>query len=281
MLVSTSQEVFQVSTVTPYKSVQDVIDYAKAHPGKLNYYSVGIGSTSHLSTVLFMDVTAPDAACAVQPDGAGHHRRADRRTKSILADGQLDRQHPRARCVRWRPARSLHAAARVPTDRLGIKMGEVELVRVLGARKGTPRPSSTKSTAIGEGSGAARDQGARDAARLSVHRRLAGETRRAPEERKSRNGTRLRKRAARSSDRWCGRSEGRAPSSCRSALPSAAAESLGPARAASNALARGGDAGGIDRDLLKASGAADHLDFGFEISSDCCNRFGLAARHQH
>jgi tripartite-type tricarboxylate transporter receptor subunit TctC len=57
MLVSTSQEVFQVSTVTPYKSVQDVIDYAKANPGKLNYYSVGIGSTSHLSTVLFMDVT--------------------------------------------------------------------------------------------------------------------------------------------------------------------------------------------------------------------------------
>ena len=57
MLVATSQEVFQVSTVTPYKSVQDVIDYAKANPGKLNYYSVGIGSTSHLSTVLFMDVT--------------------------------------------------------------------------------------------------------------------------------------------------------------------------------------------------------------------------------
>ena len=43
--------------MTPYKSVQEVIDYAKANPGKLNYYSVGIGSTSHLSTVLFMDVT--------------------------------------------------------------------------------------------------------------------------------------------------------------------------------------------------------------------------------
>ncbi len=50
-------EVFQVSAVTPYKSVQDVIDYAKANPGKINYYSVGIGSTSHLTTVLFMDVT--------------------------------------------------------------------------------------------------------------------------------------------------------------------------------------------------------------------------------
>ena len=50
-------EVFQVSAMTPFKSVQEVIDYAKANPGKLNYYSVGIGSTSHLSTVLFMDVT--------------------------------------------------------------------------------------------------------------------------------------------------------------------------------------------------------------------------------
>jgi tripartite-type tricarboxylate transporter receptor subunit TctC len=43
--------------MTPYKSVKEVIDYAKANPGKLNYYSVGIGTTSHLSTVLFMDVT--------------------------------------------------------------------------------------------------------------------------------------------------------------------------------------------------------------------------------
>ena len=57
MLVATSVEVFQVSAATPYKSVQEVIDHAKANPGKLNYYSVGIGSTSHLSTVLFMDVT--------------------------------------------------------------------------------------------------------------------------------------------------------------------------------------------------------------------------------
>jgi tripartite-type tricarboxylate transporter receptor subunit TctC len=55
--VASSREVFQVSAVTPFKSVQEVIAHAKAHPGKLHYYSVGIGSTSHLSTVLFMDVT--------------------------------------------------------------------------------------------------------------------------------------------------------------------------------------------------------------------------------
>ena len=57
MLVASSQEVFQVSAVTPFQSVHEVIAHAKTNPGKLNYYSVGIGSTSHLSTVLFMDVT--------------------------------------------------------------------------------------------------------------------------------------------------------------------------------------------------------------------------------
>ena len=57
MLVASSQEVFQVSAATPFQSIHEVIAHAKANPGKLNYYSVGIGSTSHLSTVLFMDVT--------------------------------------------------------------------------------------------------------------------------------------------------------------------------------------------------------------------------------
>jgi tripartite-type tricarboxylate transporter receptor subunit TctC len=63
ILVASSREVFQVSAVTPFKSVQEVIAYAKANPGKLNYYSVGIGSTSHLSTVLFMDVTGTTVRC--------------------------------------------------------------------------------------------------------------------------------------------------------------------------------------------------------------------------
>jgi tripartite-type tricarboxylate transporter receptor subunit TctC len=57
MLVSTALEVFMVSNETPFKSVKDVIDYAKANPGKLNYASVGIGTSAHLATVLFMDVT--------------------------------------------------------------------------------------------------------------------------------------------------------------------------------------------------------------------------------
>ena len=57
MLVGTALEIFMVANDVPYKSVKDVIDAAKANPGKLNYASVGIGSSAHLATVLFMDVT--------------------------------------------------------------------------------------------------------------------------------------------------------------------------------------------------------------------------------
>jgi tripartite-type tricarboxylate transporter receptor subunit TctC len=57
MLVASSQEVLQVAVATPFKSPKDLIDFAKANPGKVNYGSVGVGSTSHLATVMFSDVT--------------------------------------------------------------------------------------------------------------------------------------------------------------------------------------------------------------------------------
>jgi tripartite-type tricarboxylate transporter receptor subunit TctC len=56
MLVATAQEVFTVAVQTPFQSINDVIAYAKANPGKLNYASVGIGSSAHLATALFSDV---------------------------------------------------------------------------------------------------------------------------------------------------------------------------------------------------------------------------------
>src|ERR1700674_4976096 len=58
MLVSSSQEVFMVATNTPFQSIKDVVDYAKANPGKLNYASAGIGSTVPSTTSLCLKLSA-------------------------------------------------------------------------------------------------------------------------------------------------------------------------------------------------------------------------------
>jgi tripartite-type tricarboxylate transporter receptor subunit TctC len=41
----------------PAKTAQEFIAYAKANPGKINYASQGIGTTSHLTTALFERLT--------------------------------------------------------------------------------------------------------------------------------------------------------------------------------------------------------------------------------
>ena len=42
------------STTSGLTSVKSIIDYAKKHPGKLNYGSAGIGTTTHLNAEIFM-----------------------------------------------------------------------------------------------------------------------------------------------------------------------------------------------------------------------------------
>src|SRR5215475_490432 len=49
--------VVTASTKLPVNSLKELIDYAKAHPGELNYGSVGIGSSQHLGGVYFEQVT--------------------------------------------------------------------------------------------------------------------------------------------------------------------------------------------------------------------------------
>ena len=53
MQVSSSPGVLVVHPSLPVHTVQELIDYAKAHPGKLNYGSAGIGSFGQVSAVMF------------------------------------------------------------------------------------------------------------------------------------------------------------------------------------------------------------------------------------
>ncbi|WP_287204768.1 tripartite tricarboxylate transporter substrate binding protein [Mesorhizobium sp.] len=52
-LVAKSYNILVVNNDSPYKTVAELIAYAKEHPGELNYGSFGNGTSAHLSAELF------------------------------------------------------------------------------------------------------------------------------------------------------------------------------------------------------------------------------------
>jgi tripartite-type tricarboxylate transporter receptor subunit TctC len=55
--VATAQDVLMVPPDSSARSLPEWIAYARARPGELNYASLGTGSSGHLATVLFTEVT--------------------------------------------------------------------------------------------------------------------------------------------------------------------------------------------------------------------------------
>jgi tripartite-type tricarboxylate transporter receptor subunit TctC len=56
-LISRGPNVLVVRTDSPFKSLREIIEYARANPGKLNYGTSGPGSVSHLSSEMLKNIT--------------------------------------------------------------------------------------------------------------------------------------------------------------------------------------------------------------------------------
>ncbi len=57
VLVATQPNILVVHPSLPVRSVKELIAFAKAHPGELNYGNSGIGAAAHLSAELFKSMT--------------------------------------------------------------------------------------------------------------------------------------------------------------------------------------------------------------------------------
>ena len=61
IITSSQPNVLAINATLPVTSVAELVRHAKANPGKLNYASVGNGSSSHLNMELFKSVAGVDA----------------------------------------------------------------------------------------------------------------------------------------------------------------------------------------------------------------------------
>jgi tripartite-type tricarboxylate transporter receptor subunit TctC len=60
-LISNGPNVLVVRTDSPFKSLNEIISFAKAHPGKLNYGTSGPGSISHMTAEMLKNITKVQA----------------------------------------------------------------------------------------------------------------------------------------------------------------------------------------------------------------------------
>jgi tripartite-type tricarboxylate transporter receptor subunit TctC len=144
MLAATAQEVFTVAVQTPFSSVKDVIDYAKANPGKLNYGSVGIGSSAHLATALFSDVVGirmQHVPYSQMSQGISDVLSGRTEVWFTTFSGPLP--HIKSGKIRAFAVTGPKRAAQLPDlptfTELGIKMGEESSWYGFFAPKGTPK----------------------------------------------------------------------------------------------------------------------------------------------
>jgi len=143
VFVSSVPNILVVPADSPFNSVQELIAYAKANPGKLDYGSAGVGSSQHLAAAIFKTATSIDithvpykGTAPAESDLVGGHVKMMLDTTTCLpfiAAGKM-----RALAVASKARNP--ALANVPTfDELGIKGVYASSWYGLMAPAGTPR----------------------------------------------------------------------------------------------------------------------------------------------
>jgi tripartite-type tricarboxylate transporter receptor subunit TctC len=142
--VARGPTVIVVHPSSPFKSLKDVIDYAKANPGKLFNASAGFGSAPHLASVLFESVSGAQFT-SVQFKGGGPA------TQSLIAgDTQINFATPptvmgfvragRVRALAVSQAKASPAVPGVPgAEESGLPGYNYTFSFGLYVPKGTPR----------------------------------------------------------------------------------------------------------------------------------------------
>ena len=136
--------VMEVNPNVPAKTVKEFIDYAKAHPGKVNLASSGVGTSVHLSGALFMLMTGVDlihvpyrGAAPALTDLLGNQVQVmfDNLPSSI---GHI--QAGRLRALAVTTAQRAKALPDVPTVAETVPGYEASAWFGMAVPKGTPRP---------------------------------------------------------------------------------------------------------------------------------------------
>ena len=149
MIITSSQpNVLAVNATLPVHSVKELVAYAKANPGKLNYASVGNGSSSHLNMELFKSVAGFDAV-HVPFNGSPPAVKATVQNETqmmfaVMQPLQAQIQAGQAARARGDDGQALSAAARPADDR------RIGLSRLRGA--GVERRAGRRRHAAGRSS---------------------------------------------------------------------------------------------------------------------------------
>jgi tripartite-type tricarboxylate transporter receptor subunit TctC len=145
MVVGASPNVIVVPKDSPIKTFKDLVDRAKANPGKLNYASAGIGTTSYLGMeqiklrlgLNVVHIPFAGAAPATQAALAGQLDLYTANLGSLAPLIAAGTFHPivQTGTERWPDLPDLPTLAEI-----GIKNAETDTFQALFAPAGTPKP---------------------------------------------------------------------------------------------------------------------------------------------